>query len=105
MELDTGNNSNILPARSPPSSAICFFSFRTSGSPHGGPASVPATLEYAYKYDDIGNRITSTDLTTIRTYTANSLNQYSAITTSDFRLQTFSFEPHVIMLSACLQFA
>ena len=51
------------------------------------------TLEYAYQYDDIGNRITSTDLGTNRTYTANSLNQYSAITTSDLGLQTSSFEP------------
>ncbi len=62
-------------------------------APLGGPASVPATLEYAYQYDDIGNRITSTDLTTNRTYTANSLNQYSAITTSDSGLQTSSFTP------------
>ena len=37
------------------------------------------TLEYAYQYDDIGNRITSTDLGTNRTYTANSLNQYTLI--------------------------
>ena len=59
------------------------------GVPLGG----PATLEYAYQYDDIGNRITSTDLGMNRTYTANSLNQYSAITTSDSGLQTSSFEP------------
>ena len=39
------------------------------------------TLEYAYQYDDIGNRITSTDLGTNRTYTANSLNQYTLIST------------------------
>jgi YD repeat-containing protein len=37
------------------------------------------TPEYAYQYDDIGNRITSTDLGTNRTYTANSLNQYTLI--------------------------
>ena len=37
------------------------------------------TLEYAYQYDDIGNRITSTDLGTNRTYTANSFNQYTLI--------------------------
>ena len=61
----------------------------TSATKTGGPASP----EYAYQYDDIGNRITSTDLTTNRTYTANSLNQYSAITTSDSGLQTSSFEP------------
>ena len=65
----------------------------TSATKTGGPASVPATPEYAYQYDDIGNRITSTDLGTNRTYTANSLNQYSAITTSDLGLQTSSFEP------------
>ena len=51
----------------------------TSATKTGGPASVPATLEYAYQYDDIGNRITSTDITTNRTYTADSLNQYTLI--------------------------
>ncbi len=65
----------------------------TSATKTGGPAAVPATPEYAYQYDDIGNRITSTDLTTNRTYTANSLNQYSAITTSDLGHQTSSFAP------------
>ena len=39
---------------------------------------VPET-EYAYEYDDIGNRITSFDLGTSRTYTANNLNQYTQI--------------------------
>ena len=33
MELDTGNNGNIPPARSPPSSATCSFSSPPSGSP------------------------------------------------------------------------
>ena len=37
------------------------------------------TLEYAYQYDDIGNRVASTDLGTNRTYTANFLNQYTLI--------------------------
>ena len=45
----------------------------------GGAASVLSTTEYAYQYDDIGNRITSTDLGTNRTYIANNLNQYSSI--------------------------
>ncbi len=49
----------------------------TSATKLGGPQS-PA-VEYAYQYDDIGNRITSTDLVTNRTYTANSLNQYTLI--------------------------
>ena len=35
--------------------------------------------EHQYSYDDIGNRMYSFDLGTNRTYTANSLNQYTAI--------------------------
>ena len=35
--------------------------------------------EYAYQYDDIGNRLTSLDLGTNRTYVANSLNQYTLV--------------------------
>ena len=35
--------------------------------------------EYAYQYDDIGNRLSSLDLGTNRTYTANALNQYAQI--------------------------
>ena len=35
--------------------------------------------DYAYQYDDIGNRITALDLGTNHTYTANSLNQYTQI--------------------------
>ena len=49
----------------------------TSATKTEGPQSPAA--EYAYQYDDIGNRITSTDLVTNRTYTANSLNQYTLI--------------------------
>ena len=36
--------------------------------------------EYAYQYDDIGNRLSSLDLGTNRTYVANALNQYTNIT-------------------------
>ena len=35
--------------------------------------------EYAYRYDDIGNRLSSLDLGTNRTYMANALNQYTQI--------------------------
>ena len=35
--------------------------------------------EYAYQYDDIGNRTAALDLGTNHTYTANSLNQYTQI--------------------------
>ena len=38
-----------------------------------------AEIEYAYEYDDIGNRMTSFDLGTNRTYIANNLNQYTQI--------------------------
>ena len=39
-------------------------------------------LEYRYQYDDIGNRVSSHDLGTNRTYTANNLNQYTSISNS-----------------------
>ena len=51
----------------------------TSASRLGGTSSVTSTIEYAYNYDDIGNRLSSFDLGTNRSYTANSLNQYSSI--------------------------
>ena len=38
-----------------------------------------AMTEYAYQFDDIGNRISSFDVGTNRTYLANSLNQYTLI--------------------------
>jgi len=34
---------------------------------------------YAYQYDDIGNRVTSSECGTNATYTANSLNQYTLV--------------------------
>ena len=63
------------------------------GDDPGVPQSRTFTTEYAYQYDDIGNRITSFDLGTNRTYTANNLNQYLEISTSDAGLQTLEFEP------------
>ena len=36
-------------------------------------------IEYQYAYDDIGNRISSYDIGTNRTYTANNLNQYTQV--------------------------
>ena len=48
------------------------------------PAGNLATLnEYAYLYDDIGNRLSSLDLGTNRTYTANALNQYTLVGRDD----------------------
>ena len=52
-----------------------------SGAKLGGPSSL--TAEYAYQYDDIGNRLTSLDLGTNRTYTANNLNQYTLVGRGD----------------------
>ena len=63
------------------------------GDAPGAPQSPTLTTEYAYQYDDIGNRILSFDLGTNRTYTANNLNQYLEISTSDAGLQTSEFEP------------
>ena len=40
--------------------------------------------DFAYEYDDIGNRMTSLDLGTNRTYIANNLNQYTSISNSAF---------------------
>ena len=56
------------------------------------PQSPASTVEYAYQYDDIGNRISSFDLGANRTYTANNLNQYLEISTSDAGLQTPEFD-------------
>ncbi|MBQ9431270.1 MAG: RHS repeat-associated core domain-containing protein [Kiritimatiellae bacterium] len=47
---------------------------RTGGSPS-------LATEHEYAYDPIGNRTSSSDLGTTRAYTANSLNQYTEIST------------------------
>ena len=41
-----------------------------------------AENDFAYEYDNIGNRLTSLDLGTNRTYIANNLNQYTSISNS-----------------------
>ena len=58
-------------------------------------AAVDSDYRYAYDFDDIGNRETSSERGTNRVYSANELNQYSSITTltSDVGLQTSSFPP------------
>ena len=50
---------------------------------------------YAYAFDDIGNRESSSERGTNSVYAANQLNQYCSITTltSDVGLQTSSFSP------------
>ena len=53
-----------------------------SAAKTGSPTSVSSVEEYAYQYDDIGNRISSLGLGTNRTYTANNLNQYTSISNS-----------------------
>jgi RHS repeat-associated protein len=52
-----------------------------------GESSSPTT-EYAYQYDDIGNRISSYDLGMTRTYIANNLNQYTSISNSAISLSS-----------------
>ena len=51
------------------------------------------STEYAYQYDDIGNRITSLDLGTNRTYTANNLNQYTLVGRGDPTAPQEEFTP------------
>ena len=49
-----------------------------------------ATLnEYAYQYDDIGNRLASLDLGDSRVYQANSLNQYTSISNAASTAEAF----------------
>ena len=48
--------------------------------------------DYAYSYDSIGNRLTSSDDSGIATYVANSLNQYTAVNrTIDQSVQSNNF--------------
>jgi len=86
----TKQDGQLLQVRNELTSATKLVGRVVPNAPQSPAADTP---EYAYQYDDIGNRITSTDLGTNRTYTANNINQYSAITTSDSGLQTSSFEP------------
>ena len=88
----TKQDGHLLQVRNELTSATKLVGRVVPNAPQSPAADTP---EYAYQYDDIGNRITSTDLGTNRTSTANSLNQYSAITTSDSGLQTSSFEQGV----------
>lgn len=48
---------------------------------------------YAYTYDDIGNRISSTEPEESFSYTANNLNQYTQISTVNLNLQPQPFVP------------
>ena len=56
----------------------------------GTPTALSAMTEHAYEYDDVGNRLTSLDLGTNSTYTANNLNQYTSI--SNFASPAFAAE-------------
>jgi len=58
-------------------------------------AAIDAEYRYAYDFDDIGNRETSSERGTNAVYVANQLNWYCSITTltSDVGLQTSSFSP------------
>ena len=58
-------------------------------------AAVGSDYRYAYDFDDIGNRESSSERGTNSVYAANQLNRYCSITTltSDVGLQTSSFPP------------
>ena len=56
-------------------------------------AAIDSDYRYAYDFDDIGNRITSLDLGTNRTYTANNLNQYTLVGRGDPTAPEEEFTP------------
>ena len=72
----TKQDGQLLQVRNELTSATKLVGRVVPNAPQSPAADTP---EYAYQYDDIGNRITSTDLGTNRTYTANRLNQYTLI--------------------------
>ena len=57
----------------------CAYLYDARGELTNATASVDAAYRYAYRFDDIGNRETSSERGTNSVYTANSLNQYAAV--------------------------
>mgnify|MGYP000928638826 CR=1 FL=1 len=62
------------------------FSYNDRGEVIGSISSLNSVLDRTYAYDPIGNRLTATEGTETKSYTANGLNQYTEIS-------TFSPEP------------
>ena len=57
----------------------CCFAYANNNRGELTNAIAVVDAAYSYDFDDIGNRLTSLDLGTNRTYTANNLNQYTQI--------------------------
>ena len=55
------------------------YSYNERGELTNAVAAVDSAYRYAYDYDDIGNRTTATERGTNSVYSANCLNQYSAV--------------------------
>ena len=59
--------------------SVDVFSYNAKGEVVGSTNAILPTRDQAFNYDDIGNRLTSTNNIGTTNYTANSLNQYSGI--------------------------
>ncbi len=71
------------------------YAYNTRSELTNAVAAVDSDYRYAYDFDDIGNRETSSERGTNFVYAANQLNQYCSVTTltSDVGPQTSSFSP------------
>ena len=69
----------ILPRKAVPASSAHGGGPYETGPSRCGTSGLTFCPTYAYQYDDIGNRLSSLDLSTNRTYVANALNQYTQI--------------------------
>ena len=58
------------------------FAYNDRGEVIGSTNSLNSVLDRAYAYDPIGNRLTTTEGTETKSYTANSLNQYLSVTSA-----------------------
>ena len=69
----------ILPRKAVPASSAHGGGPYETGPSRCGTSGLTFCPTYAYQYDDIGNRLSSLDIGTNRTYAANALNQYTNI--------------------------
>ena len=58
------------------------FAYNPRGEVTGSTNDVNSVLDRAYAYDPIGNRLTATEGTETKSYTANNLNQYLSVTSA-----------------------
>ena len=63
-------------------SSTITYGYNTRSEVTGAVADIDSAYNYQYAFDPVGNRLTSVESTMANTYTANSLNQYTAIASS-----------------------